>query len=937
MSHFLDVSAFTPHGFCLAWQPGLIWLTAASNLLIAAAYFSIPAALAALLIRRPGFEYASVLFLFAAFILACGTTHVFEAVTLWVPLYWISGITDAVTAALSIVTAILLWPLLPKFIALPSPTYLQKQNLRLQAAEAATAQANRWLIMSEQLAHVGHWRHTRGDPVIILSDELFRIFGIKNINGTVSSSTIGRAWHEEDRDIFRNAMSVALREKSGFDISVRLVRPSGEIRHVQVRGEVQLDSDGQPISMFGICIDRTQQAHVERELDHARANAEAARDIVEKLALQDSLTGLANRRLFDQALDAEYQRARRIGNHLSLIMLDVDHFKQFNDELGHPAGDDCLRAIATVISAPLHRPGDLAARYGGEEFAVILPGTDLASARDMAWKIVASVRDLGIGHASNPRRTVTISAGIASMTPAAPCSNAVQLLEWADEALYTAKTNGRDRAHAHPTRRPGQAASMHVAQPVPLTDGKVVQIGSARVRRWSPSHVLRSDTFGSAPDSGFDLAAVLDSFPFPVLLTDATRREHPVACVNAAFCALTGYRPQDVIGRSYKLLYGADADPEILSQLDRAVKNGVALHREAVGQQRKNGECFQSDIFLAPLKDAAGALFGTMITQHERTCGRQDILPANPAEPAARLAKIADPQPASNPANFHLPSATKRERQTVILQRSLKRGSIEAQFHLVYHPVVEVGTGRIVGTEALLRWHHPQLGVQRPDKFIPLAEASGLIVPLGAWVFRTALLELKDWHASGSPGIRIAVNVSSVQLREPGFIAMIDDVLAETGVDPSFVDLELTESVMIEANPATLAVLDALKSRSFNLALDDFGTGYSSFRCLQDLPIDQIKIDQTFVRRLTHDTGEDAIVRAMLSVTERLGVGVIAEGIETAEQRDFLCREGCMLGQGYFFSLPVQADTFRTLLASGANLPLPASVAAGTQAYSRTG
>jgi EAL domain-containing protein (putative c-di-GMP-specific phosphodiesterase class I) len=154
---------------------------------------------------------------------------------------------------------------------------------------------------------------------------------------------------------------------------------------------------------------------------------------------------------------------------------------------------------------------------------------------------------------------------------------------------------------------------------------------------------------------------------------------------------------------------------------------------------------------------------------------------------------------------------------------------------------------------------------------------------------------------------------------------MIDGVLAETGIDASLVDLELTESVMIEANASTLAVLDALKARAFHLALDDFGTGYSSFRCLRDLPIDQIKIDQTFVSRVTHDTGEDAIVRAMLAVTERLGVEVLAEGVETAAQRDFLRREGCTLGQGYYFSLPLPAPSFRALLASGDTLPVRAA------------
>jgi len=934
MIHLLDLSAFTPHGFCLAWQPGLIWLVATSNIIIAAAYFSIPAALAALLIRRGSIEFASVLCLFATFILACGATHVLQAVTLWLPVYWISGMIDAVTAALSIATAIVLWPLLPKLVALPSPSALQKSNLQLQTAQAATAQANRWLIMSEQLAHVGHWRSIRGDDEVILSDELFRIFGRENTTGSVSIGSIVEAWHPEDRDIFREAMSVALREKSGFDVTVRLIRPSGEMRYVQVRGEVQLGNDGVPISIFGICIDRTDQAHVERELHLARTRAEAARDIVEKLALQDSLTGLANRRLFDQALESEFQRARRIGNHLSLIMLDVDHFKLFNDELGHLAGDDCLRAIATVISTPLHRPGDLAARYGGEEFAVILPGTDLAAARRIAWKIVASVRDLAICHAGSPTGAVTISAGVAAMLPDVQCDTPVQLVEWADEALYTAKTDGRDRVHA----RSGQLASDHAGHHMGQAESEGGPV-SARLRRWSPTHMLRSDYFGSAPDSGFDLATVLDSFPFPVLLTDATRPEHPIACVNAAFCTLTGYRPQDIIGRNYRFLCRPEADPDILVQLEDAIRNGVSLHRDMFGT-RKDGACFRSELFLSPLKDAAGQLFGFMITQHEITGAARIEPDQEPGEPAARLARIIPPPlAAAARADDSLPASGKRERQTVILQRSLKRGSIEAQFHLVYHPLVEIGTGRIIGAEALLRWHHPELGVQPPDRFIPLAEASGLIVPLGAWVLRTALHELRAWHAAGSPGIRIAVNVSSVQLRDSGFIAMIDDIVAETGIDPSLVDLELTESVMIDSTMATLAVLDALKARSFHLALDDFGTGYSSFRCLQDLPIDQIKIDQTFVRSVTDDTGEDAIVRAMLAVTDRLGVGVIAEGIETAPQREFLCREGCTFGQGYYFSMPLQTESFRTLLASHATLPLPAPsiVPARSQAYGRTG
>jgi diguanylate cyclase (GGDEF)-like protein/PAS domain S-box-containing protein len=256
-----------------------------------------------------------------------------------------------------------------------------------------------------------------------------------------------------------------------------------------------------------------------------------------------------------------------------------------------------------------------------------------------------------------------------------------------------------------------------------------------------------------------------------------------------------------------------------------------------------------------------------------------------------------------------------------ILRGSLQRDTIETQFTLLYHPLVDLASGRIMGAEALLRWNHPQLGMQRPDMFIPLAEASGLIVPLGAWVFRTALAELRTWSQFGIDAPRVSVNVSSVQLRTPGFIGMVEAALAETGAEPTQVDVELTESVLIDATAPILGRLNVLKQHGFRLALDDFGTGYSSFRCLQDLPIDKVKIDQTFVRRVLQSPSDAAIVRAIITVTRSLGLAVCAEGIETQGQLDFARAEGCNTGQGYFFSLPIPAHEFRHLLARHTTLP----------------
>jgi diguanylate cyclase (GGDEF)-like protein len=450
VSGLFDFSGLTPHGFCLAWEPGLIWLTAISDLLIAAAYFSIPAALIAFLLRRRGFGYTPLVVLFAAFILACGATHVFDAMTLWVPAYWWSATLDALTAALSVATAIVLWPLIPRIAAIPSPRALQQANLRLHEAETATARANHWLTMSEQVAHVGHWRQTAMSGPMIWSDELFRIFGLESTDGQMTNDQVRGLWHPDDRHIVRLAAAKAFRDRTSFDADARAVRPDGEIRHVRVRGMVQMEPDGGAASMFGICGDRTEQALIERDLELARSEAEASRQLVEQLALQDSLTGLANRRHFDMALDGEFRRARRMGGSFALIMIDVDHFKQFNDRYGHPAGDACLKAVGGALPGLLRRPGDLVARYGGEEFAAILPAADLMAAGRFAERIVHAVRDLGIEHADSLRGLVTVSAGVAAMVPAPGDEAALPLLKEADRALYLAKVNGRDQVRASP-------------------------------------------------------------------------------------------------------------------------------------------------------------------------------------------------------------------------------------------------------------------------------------------------------------------------------------------------------------------------------------------------------------------------------------------------------------------------------------------------------
>ncbi len=272
---------------------------------------------------------------------------------------------------------------------------------------------------------------------------------------------------------------------------------------------------------------------------------------------------------------------------------------------------------------------------------------------------------------------------------------------------------------------------------------------------------------------------------------------------------------------------------------------------------------------------------------------------------------------------IYAPENDDRIRHRAILQQSLHEAFTRRQFVLHYQPVVELETGRILGAEALIRWVHPTLGMQRPDQFIPVAEKSGLIVPLGTWVMEDVLKSLENWELEGVGRPRIAVNVAAAQLQHPDSLGDLYDRIVESGFDPSQIEIELTESEFIDPTPRMLDNLKALRKLGVTVAIDDFGTGYSSFRYLRSLPIDKLKIDQSFVRNMMLESGDEAIVKGIISIGRDLGLTVVVEGVETAVQRDILLREGCRVGQGYFYSMPVTAEDFAWMYGEGLNLPLP--------------
>ncbi len=251
--------------------------------------------------------------------------------------------------------------------------------------------------------------------------------------------------------------------------------------------------------------------------------------------------------------------------------------------------------------------------------------------------------------------------------------------------------------------------------------------------------------------------------------------------------------------------------------------------------------------------------------------------------------------------------------ERLMLENSLRRALERGELFLMYQPQVDITSGKIIGVEALLRWRHPELGLVPPDKFIPIAENSGLIVPIGEWVLRTACTQVRRWHDAGLPNMPVAVNVSAVQFRQSGFVNLIETVLADTGLPPEYLELELTESVILSNAEISGSMFSGLHGLGVRLSIDDFGTGYSNLSYLRHFPVSKLKIDRSFIRDLAVDRDDAAITSAIIGMAKNLGLKVVAEGVEDQRQLDFLKDHNCDEAQGFLFSKPVLAENISCL------------------------
>jgi diguanylate cyclase (GGDEF)-like protein len=267
-----------------------------------------------------------------------------------------------------------------------------------------------------------------------------------------------------------------------------------------------------------------------------------------------------------------------------------------------------------------------------------------------------------------------------------------------------------------------------------------------------------------------------------------------------------------------------------------------------------------------------------------------------------------------NNYQFFTQSMNDAAQERLALENDLRHAVERAEFTLHYQPQLDLKTGRIVGFEALVRWLHPQRGMVGPSQFVAAAEETGLIGQIGEWVLREACLQARAWHHAGHSELQVSVNCSAQQFQRESFVETVGGILRASGLPAQQLDLEITESVIIQHSEAVIARFQALDDMGVRISIDDFGTGYSSLSYLKRFAIHQLKIDQSFVRDISSDPDDAAIVSAIIAIAHSLGLQVVAEGVETPEQLAFLRSLGCDVAQGYYFSKPVPAQEFERLL-----------------------
>jgi diguanylate cyclase (GGDEF)-like protein/PAS domain S-box-containing protein len=708
---------------------------------------------------------------------------------------------------------------------------------------------------------------------------------------------------------------------------LRLIGPSGITRTFTVNAAPIRDSD----EYRGVMVtfdDVTLLEEKNQQLEDMLAMLKKSRDEIRRqnlklqyLVTRDPLTDCLNRRSFFEKFEPVFETARRNEQQLACIMVDIDMFKSINDRYGHIKGDEIIRIVAQTLQASL-RASDTICRYGGEEFCIILPGVDIEQAVATAWRARANIEAINLAELSG-NSFLKVTASFGTTTIDHDVADFAHFIDRADQALYLSKNTGRNRVSVWDAQSCGGI-------PVLPASREAGDHGEAPTPAGAPAE---NDTNQQRPDH--DRLAPLPSrklFHHRIIETiERSRDQHQYFSlmmldldmfrfVNNALGITVGDELLREVGRRLvsslrstdAVVHLGDDDPENPVYHLSGDEFGILLTdmegMELTAQiATRIIESLSKPIRVGDQEIKLACNIG--ISLYPEHGGDADSLLKNAAA-ALYFSKYQE----TNSYRFYNEDQAVASSSNFVFQNELQRALEKHEFELHYQPKIDLKSGKVVCMEALLRWRHPEFGMIPPTHFLPVAESSGLIIPIGKWVLHTACEQLACWQHGGYTNLAISVNLSAVQFSQKDLLMQIGTILDATGIAPSHLELEITEGIIMDDIDAAATTLRILHKAGMKISIDDFGTGYSSLSHLKRFPISSVKIDRSFIRDIVMDPDDAEIIKAIISMAHGMGLSVVAEGVESQAQLAFLGNLQCDEYQGFLFSPPVSQDEAGHLL-----------------------
>ncbi len=828
---------------------------------------------------------------------------------------------------------------------------VEERTRRLQQSEAHLSEAQR-------IATVGSWSHDPHSGATRWTEECFRLFGLENSGSAPPFSQVLELTHPDDRQRVRDVIVAAYKQGANADIEFRIVRENGKVMWLHALEETFTNSEGKAALMRGTLRDITHQKQAEFERDQATNRLNTAMHGSNLILVDVDPQGVVylserwnvllggppqeTHTTFD-ALMARTHEDERDGILAQYVDTLTGRSAEYNIEHRVRANDGSWRWIrcrGRVVERDAHGRArrlagineDITPRKLAEER---LRNSEnrfrslLALSSDWYWEQDAQLRFTKVSGLDPDNHRI----GVDQLLGRTTFDAGEMQVDETDAARHRTLTAARQpfKDLCHTTRDADGQLRYWSFSGEPVHDDDRHFIGYRGIAR-DVTQARRAEEKIRRLAHFDELTGLPNRTMFMHTLQRASslaqRRNKTFALF---FIDLDRFKNiNDSLGH--------EAGDRLLQDVARRLRHHL---RESDTVARLGG-----DEFVVLVEDCADVRELDAIAQNIlNAVGRPYVLsgqeyhvtgsigistyPADGQDPAALL-KNADiamylaKDRGKNNFQFYSPQQNAHSFERLALESALRHALERSEFVLHFQPKVEIATGSIVGVEALLRWNHPDLQMVTPNQFIPLAEETGLIVPIGRWVLRTACAQSVAWQREGLPPLRIAVNLSARQFAHDGLLADIATALEETGMAPRGLELEITESMVMQNPERAVITLTRLREMGISVSIDDFGTGYSSLGYLKRFPVDNVKVDRSFIKDLPHDQDDAAITRAVIAMAQSLRMRVIAEGVETREQLAFLREHGCDECQGYYLSRPLPAGEFALLVRSWPRLTLAA-------------